>query len=226
MIVWITQYKGEYMKYYTTKPRKGKKKLLLITIITFIIFFNLFVYLYNTKIFPHALKMSEVMVDAKTSDIISETSINLFNDEFKYDEMIKIEKDAEGNITLIQADAVKLNYLTSKLSILCNEKLLEMGEVGFSVPLGWISDNSVFYNLGPKINVLIQPIGNLKVSYDSIFESAGINQTRHKIYLNVVGTVRIMLPLHSEDIEVSCEIPVAETIIIGKIPSTAIDFQK
>ncbi|NLK94914.1 MAG: sporulation protein YunB [Clostridiales bacterium] len=213
------------MRYYTKKPHKGKKKIILLIIIALIIIFNLFIYFYDTRVFPSALKMSEVMVKAKTNDIISDTSIELFNDEFKYDEMIKIDKDEEGNINLVRANTVKLNYLTSKLSMLCNERLQQMGDVGIDVPMGWISEKSVFYDVGPMINVKIKPIGNLNVSYESKFESAGINQTRHIIYLNIVGTVRIMLPLHSEDIEVTCEIPVAETIIIGKIPNTAIDFK-
>ena len=99
-----------------------------------------------------------------------------------------------------------------------------MGEVGIDVPVGWLTEKSIFYNLGPKINVKVEPIGNISINYESKFESAGINQTRHKIYLNISVTVRTIVPLHSQEIEVKCEVPVAETIVVGKIPQTAIDF--
>jgi sporulation protein YunB len=175
---------------------------------------------------PSVLLKSKSVVTAKTTETISETSLELFNNEFKYDEMILIDKDETGNINLIRADTIKLNYLSSQLSIKCNEKLQTMGDVGIKVPMGWMTERSVMYNLGPNITVKIKPVGNVNVSYESKFESAGINQTRHKIYLNVDATVKIIVPLHSEEIQVSCEIPVAETIIVGKIPSTAIDLGK
>ena len=170
--------------------------------------------------------ISETMIKSKTIEKISEISIELFNDEFNYDEMIIINRDNEGNINLIQANTMKLNYLASKLSVECNKTLQSMGEVGMKVPLGWISKNSAFYRLGPKINVKIEPIGNMNVTYESKFESAGINQTRHTIYLKVESKIRIAVPFQNKEIDVLCEIPVSETIIVGKIPSTAIDFSK
>ena len=70
----------------------------------------------------------------------------------------------------------------------------------------------------------MRQIGKINTSYESIFESAGINQTRHKIYLNVDMKVRVIVPLKSRDVEVSCQIPVSDTIIVGKIPDTAINM--
>ena len=226
MSVSITQYKGGKMKYYTKKSKRIKLKKSIFIIIAIFIIFNLLVYFFDSRVFPSVLQISEVTVKAKTTEIINETSIELFDDEFKYNEMIIVEKDSQDNITLIRVNTVKLNELTSKLSLECNKKLVEMGEVGIDVPLGWVSQNSAFYQLGPKIKVRVEPIGNMKVSYDSKFESAGINQTRHKIYLNLEATIRIIVPLHSQNIDVTCEIPIAETIIPGKIPSTNIDFGK
>lgn len=212
------------MKYY--RKKKLPSKLFILIIVTILIIFNLGIYFFNKIVFPSVLKISETMIKSKTIEKISETSIELFNDEFNYDEMIIINRDNEGNINLIQANTMKLNYLASKLSVECNKTLQSMGEVGMKVPLGWISKNSAFYRLGPKINVKIEPIGNMNVTYESKFESAGINQTRHTIYLKVESKIRIAVPFQNKEIDVLCEIPVSETIIVGKIPSTAIDFSK
>lgn len=212
------------MKYY--RKKKLPSKLFILIIVAILIIFNLGIYFFNKIVFPSVLKISETMIKSKTIEKISETSIELFNDEFNYDEMIIINRDNEGNINLIQANTMKLNYLASKLSVECNKTLQSMGEVGMKVPLGWISKNSAFYRLGPKINVKIEPIGNMNVTYESKFESAGINQTRHTIYLKVESKIRIAVPFQNKEIDVLCEIPVSETIIVGKIPSTAIDFSK
>ncbi|MBE6051998.1 MAG: sporulation protein YunB [Clostridium sp.] len=213
------------MKYYV-KPRKRRINPYILVIITIIIVFNIFLYIFDSRVLPNVLIKSESMVKAKAEDIINTTSMSIFNEEFNYGEMIIINKDTEGNINLIQANTVKLNELSSRISLTCNEELQKMGKVGVEVPAGWVTEKSIFYNLGPKINVKIEPIGNINISYESKFESAGINQTRHKIYLNISAVVRSIVPLHSQEIEVKCEVPVAETIIVGKIPQTAVDFGK
>ena len=211
------------MNYYT-KPKKTEFKPIILVIISILLVFILSIILYDKRIYPAVLQVAESSIKADTVECISKTSMELFDEELNYDEMIIIDKDNEGNINMIRANTVKLNYLTSRLSIRCNEELQKMGEVGVEVPLGWMTDNSAFYEFGPDINVKIDPIGNMKVSYESKFESAGINQTRHKIYLNVEARVRMKIPLHSKEQVVTCQIPVAETIIVGKTPNTAIDL--
>ena len=211
------------MNYYT-KPKKKEFKPIILVIISILLVFILSIFLYDKRIYPAVLQVAESSIKADTIECISKTSMELFDEEFNYDEMIIIDKDNEGNINMIRANTVKLNYLTSRLSIRCNEELQKMGEVGVEVPLGWMTDNSAFYEFGPDLNVKIDPIGNMKLSYESKFESAGINQTRHKIYLNVEARVRMKIPLHSKEQVVTCQIPVAETIIVGKTPNTAIDL--
>ncbi|MDU4937444.1 MAG: sporulation protein YunB [Clostridium sp.] len=211
------------MNYYT-KPKKTEFKPIILVIISILLVFILSIFLYDKRIYPAVLQVAESSIKGDTVECISKTSMELFDEEFNYDEMIIIDKDNEGNINMIRANTVKLNYLTSRLSIRCNEELQKMGEVGVEVPLGWMTDNSAFYEFGPDLNVKIDPIGNMKVSYESKFESAGINQTRHKIYLNVEARVRMKIPLHSKEQVVTCQIPVAETIIVGKTPNTAIDL--
>ena len=211
------------MNYYT-KPKKTEFKPIILVIISILLVFILSIFLYDKRIYPAVLQVAESSIKADKIECISKTSMELFDEEFNYDEMIIIDKDNEGNINMIRANTVKLNYLTSRLSIRCNEELQKMGEVGVEVPLGWRTDNSAFYEFGPDLTVKIDPIGNMKVSYESKFESAGINQTRHKIYLNVEARVRMKIPLHSKEQVVTCQIPVAETIIVGKTPNTAIDL--
>lgn len=213
------------MKYYTRNKRKKMPRIFIVFIIIVFILISSLIF-YDKKIFPVALEESRIVIKSKTTQMINETTLQLFNKEFNYDDIILIEKDKDNNINLIRANTVKLNSLTSKLSIKCNKNLQEMGDALIEVPSGWFASNSAFYNLGPKITVKLEPIGDMKTSYKSKFESAGINQTRHTIYLNVEATVRVIIPLHSEDIVVKCEIPVSETIIVGQIPTTAIELNK
>ena len=209
------------MKYYTR--RKTHKYISFIAAIIFIIvIFIIMIGFFDKRVMPSVTETAIIMAKSQTLDIINKKSVDILSQEFKYDEMIKIEKDNQGNIILVQSDTIKLNYIAAELSTECNKELSDMNNATIKVPFGWLSDKSAFYNLGPKITIQIEPIGNISTSYESKFESAGINQTRHKIYLNVTAKLRLKLPMQNQDIEVSTQIPVSDTIIVGKIPNTTI----
>ncbi|WP_252230132.1 sporulation protein YunB [Clostridium sp. ZBS15] len=212
------------MKYYTKRKKRKYIPIIVISIALVIIFNSMAVFLDN-KVMPALDRVAEMTVRSRILNIINSNSIKLFADEFNYNEMIKIEKDNEGNITLIQADTVKLNYLASKLSIQCNEELQNLEDIKIKIPLGWFTENSIYYNVGPQIAIRVEDIGNINANYESEFESAGINQTRHRIYLNVESKVRVILPFKTNEVEIATKVPVSDTIIVGKIPQTAIDFK-
>ena len=217
------------MKYYTKKPKMRfqiKHPKLILGIIAICVLFNSILYFFDKNILPAVLTIGEEQLKREATEIINETTLDIYSNQFDYSDMIIIEKDNDGNITMLRADTVKLNYLSSKLILASNDKFGKLQEMGLEVPLGYMTKNLVFYNLGPKVNIKMTQIGNITSSYESVFESAGINQTRHKIYLNVNMKMKIVVPLNSRDVEVACQIPVAETIIVGKIPNTAIELNK
>lgn len=215
------------MRYYTERPRQVKSKIkipYMLIIIVVVVVFNSFLYLFQKRILPTILEVAEIKMKAEAIKIINEETMKIYEGNFDYDKIMKIEKDSEGNITMISSDTVKQNKLTSEVVLRCNEKLQNLGDMGTEVPIGYTTNNILFYNMGPKIKVKMNQIGNISTSYDSTFESAGINQVRHKIYLNVDAKVRLIVPLASKDVELSCQIPVSETIIVGKIPDTAVNI--
>lgn len=217
------------MKYYTKKTKmrfKLKHPKLILVIIAICVLFNSILYFFDKNILPAVLTIGEEQLKREATEIINETALDIYSNQFDYSDMIISEKDNDGNITMLRADTVKLNYLASKLILASNDKLGELQEVGLNVPLGYMTKNLVFYNLGPKINIKMTQVGNITSNYESVFESAGINQTRHKIYLNVNMKMKIVVPLNTKDVEIACQIPVAETIIVGKIPNTAIELNK
>lgn len=217
------------MNYYTKKPKKHikiKHKKLILVIITIFFVFNSLLYFFDRSILPALINIAEIEMKREATDIIQQTALDIYSKDFNYDDVMIIEKDNEGNITMVRADTVKLNYLSSKLILECNKKIDELENLGIKIPMGYMTNNSVTHNLGPKINIKMEQVGNISSNYESVFESAGINQTRHKIYLNVKLNMKVIIPLNSEEVEVTCQIPIAETIIVGKIPDTALEFNK
>lgn len=217
------------MKYYTKKSRIGmriKHKPLLLVIITIFILFNSFLYFFDKSVFPAILEIAETKMISEANKIINETALEVYSKDFSYTDIILVDKDNVGNITMLRADTVKLNYLAAQLTLESNKKLEDLEAVGVKVPVGYMTNSSVVYNLGPKVTVNIEQVGDIETHYESIFESTGINQTRHKIYLNVKIKLKVIVPLNSKEIEVTSQIPVSETIIVGQIPDTSIDLNK
>ena len=62
------------------------------------------------------------------------------------------------------------------------------------------------------------PIGTANCDFVSYFQSAGINQTLHKIYIDVYADVNIITPIDEPTVQVKAEILVCENVIVGEVP--------
>ena len=50
------------------------------------------------------------------------------------------------------------------------------------------------------------------------FAGAGVNQTRHSVYMDVEATVTVVMPSGSKEISSVTEVLVAESVIVGEVP--------
>ena len=200
------------------------KTTIIILVLIFFIASIVSIKIYNNKIYPYVIEEAKVKANLEVTNLINEESQKIFREQYNYEEIVSINKNDKVNI--IKTNTRALNDIISHLTIICNEKLKNIDDIKVKVPITWFGITSFFYDKGPSIDVSLSSMGSVSASYDSKFESSGINQTRHKIYLNVIVKVKIKVPFNREVVDISCEIPVAETIIVGEIPSTAIDFSK
>jgi sporulation protein YunB len=204
---------------------KNKVKARILLIIS-IIMVNITVslYIFDKTIIPTVMAVADAEMRAKAIEVVNRAIINEYSNQFNYDEVIRVDKDSEGNIVMLKADTLKMNKIACDVALESQKELQKLGEVGIKVPIGYITRNNILSYYGPSITIKMQPLGHVETKYSSEFESAGINQTRHKIYVKVKTTVRVIIPLKSNDIQVSNEIPIAETIIVGKTPNTAVQL--
>lgn len=207
-----------------TKNKSNVKVKLLIIISIIMINFTIFIYIFDKIVMPTVMAVADAEMRAKAIEIVNRAVINEYSNQFNYDEIIKVDKDSEGNIVMLKADTLKMNKIASDVALESQRELVKLGEIGIKIPLGYITRNNILSYYGPNITIRMQPIGHVETRYSSEFESAGINQTRHKIYVKVKTTVRVIIPLKSNDIEVNNEVPIAETIIVGKTPNTAVQL--
>lgn len=186
--------------------------------------FNIFTYTLDKIITPTVMAVADAEMRAKAMEIINSAILKEYSEQFNYDDIIHFEKDNNGNITMLKADTLKMNKIAADVALNSQQELKKLGSTGIKVPTGYIFQNNILAELGPKVSIKMEPIGYMETRYQSQFESAGINQTRHKIYVQVYAKLRVMIPTKNDEIEVKREVPIAETIIVGKIPDTSINL--
>jgi len=170
------------------------------------------------------MSVADAEMRAKSIEIVNKAIIDEYSKQFNYDDIIHVEKDKNDNIVLLKADTLKMNKIACDVALTSQKELKSLGNVGIKVPLGYILKNNILSYMGPSIAIKMQPIGYIETKYISDFEQAGINQTRHKIYVQVKTKIRVIIPLKSNDIEINNEVPIAETIIVGKVPDNSLNL--
>ncbi|WP_017414666.1 sporulation protein YunB [Clostridium tunisiense] len=200
-----------------------KFKLLIIVFFLISLSFTA-IYALDAVIMPTVMVTCDAEMKAKATEIINKAIFEEYSNNFNYGEIINVEKDGEGNISMIRTDTLKMNKIATGVALNAQEEIRRIGEVGIRLPFGYLAKNNILAYYGPKVTVRMQPIGHIETKYISKFETAGINQTRHKIYLEAKTKIKVIIPMASSDMEIVNQVPIAETIIVGKVPQTSLQM--
>lgn len=141
-----------------------------------------------------------------------------------YQDIVHIETDDRDRIIFMQANIIKINKLTSKVAIRIQDNLKELRTKEFGIPLGQLTDNMLLGSYGPHIKFVLVPLGTVEVSPEDSFEQAGINQTRHKIYLKVKSRIKVAIPFFGSVMKVETRVPIADAVIVGEVPETYLNL--
>lgn len=185
-----------------------------------------FLYTLDDIIMPRVMVTCDATMRAKVTEIMNKTIFEEYSKNFVYNDVITMEKDEEGNITMMRADTLKLSEIATKTVLKAQGELEKVKKIDIKIPIGHITKNNILANFGPSVTVKVQPIGSITTKYLSDFQSAGINQTRHNIYVETTTKVKMILPFESGELEIVSQIPIVETIIVGKVPNTAIQLNR
>ena len=171
------------------------------------------------------LSMAHSRVQAMAVDRLNDAVREALGDKKVYDELVSVRADDGGRVTMIQADAVRMNELATNTARLAQEKLAMAENETVNIPLGAAFGIPFLAVMGPPVQVKVAPVGAVTAEFLSEFESAGINQTRHKIYLSMHTTVRLVLPRGAEQVKFTSQVLIAESIIVGQVPDSFIEVQ-
>ena len=136
-----------------------------------------------------------------------------------YSDFVTITRNEAGEIVSLSADMARLNLLRAELSAHLLERL-EDSQLELTVPVGSLLPFEPTWARGPELHLRALALGTASAEFESEFTSAGINQTRHRLWLELSVPVTVLLPGGGEELTVDSRLCVAETVIVGRVPQT------
>jgi len=193
----------------------------LLTIALGVLLAAVLIGLLELRVRPLVEQMAVHQVDARlTGEVNNAVLATLAAQEISYDKLICVQRDGEGAITAITSDMPQINLLRSLVVADVLRAVQEVDVSALSIPLGSVLGSDLFWASGPRIEVKSLTAGTVSAEVRSEFSSAGINQTLHRVVLDIQIPLTILLPGGGVKTQVSTQVCVAETVIVGKVPDT------
>ena len=170
------------------------------------------------------LSLAQAQARAMAVQVLNEAAAELLSTgQVTYDSLMRIIADRDGQVRLIQANTPEMNRLAAQVSLLAQSRLQTDRDQSVRFPLGSALGLTLFAGAGPRIQVRILPVGSVHAAFHTDFQTAGINQTRHRVSLTLTAQVQLVVPTGAKTVEVSTQVAMAESIIVGEVPDTFTD---
>ena len=171
----------------------------------------------------HLKPVMTSMATARVSNLVNRivsAAVNeaVENGSIDYQNFVIFEKDETGHITALRSNVAEVNRMQGQITDEILHRLSEVATSELEIPLGTLTGSALLAGRGPSLFVRMQAVGS--ATFRNQFTAAGINQTRHQIFLDVDVYMSILLPGMKTSTRVSNEIAVAETVIVGGVPDT------
>ena len=177
--------------------------------------------LVRSRLYPVIRSLAETQVKNTASDLINDAiAEQIAAGNIRYDRIVYFEKDLNGRITALKTNIGEINRLKTDVLNIINDEILTSDESGLGVALGSLFFPEFLSGKGPKLPVKILVIRNSEADFYSDFSEAGINQTLHKLNMQVFLDVTVLVLGSTTEFTISSHMVVAETVIVGDVPET------
>lgn len=161
----------------------------------------------------------------KGYELINEAVLEQTANGVNYRDLVEVHKDSEGHVVMLQPVSSKMNLFVARTIIGIQRRFNQrFANQVISVPMGQLFGKSLLAAYGPSLDFRMLPVGRIRVEWRDRFDSAGINQTRHSICLDVSARIKIVAPYSDQEITVKSVVPVTEMIIVGQVPKTYVNL--
>ena len=159
-----------------------------------------------------------VCEDSAIKEINTLMEDEVFSHPDEFADLVVLERDSDNRITALRTDIIAVGKVKARIVNGLFDRLDYLEETQTEVPLGTVFAPNLFTGMGPRVKVGLAGLAQMEAQFVSAFTSAGINQTRHRILIEVHAGFRILTPFGGEDREIVSTYPVTDTVIVGTVP--------
>ena len=198
---------------------KFRRKFIWLVVALLVVVILVFLYL-QFLVNPVIYRTTNSKVKTLANKSMNIAVTTAMNQGISYQDLIQIETN-DGKTTLLQANSIRINALAKLITRTIQENLRDLLDDDVKIHLGSFSGIPVLSGVGPEISIdLGNSFGDISCKFSSEFVASGINQTQHKIYLNITTRVNVIFATRTMAIDSKTDVLLCESIIIGEIPET------
>lgn len=208
-------YSRRRIKLPNLREIKSVKAILLIMFFSIIISIGIFL----RSAYPVFKASCETAASSKGNKIIND-EVHKVMKNYSYNDLIRIDKDTNGKISLIEANSVYINEIVTQINSNIQKEFDKIPRISVFINMGSVSGISILKNIEPKFEVELESAGKINSTIRTEFKSVGINQTHHKIFLDIDARVGILTPFSTFGKDINVDVLITEAIIVGEVPET------
>lgn len=207
---------------YILKKRKNCKRKFrqfFVFLLSISIVVSISIY-YNRVVLKQVISVCGDTIYAYTTQSVNKSIMLTIDNSVKYNDIIIVEKNSSGDISMISTNSVLINQITRKTVDKTNVFMSDIISKGVPIPVLSFTGIPILSGYGRSISYKNVSIGSVEGKFRSEFKSVGINQTLHSIYLDILSSVYIDFPFNRTVKECSTPVLICEAVLIGKVPDT------
>ena len=135
-----------------------------------------------------------------------------------YASLVTLSMNGDGEVTSVQSNVVNINRLKTNVAERVEREIERLSSVDIQIPIGTLLGVQLLHGRGFTVGMTVEPIGYASTTIISEFTEAGINQTLHRIVIEINADVDALIPGYQTRVPVKTSIVAAETVIVGRVP--------
>lgn len=187
----------------------------------------LLIWRFDVALRPQLIALAQVQIRNHLTYISNQVVMDVLAEQsLSYTDMMVLKTGASGEIQTMSVDAVKLNNFRSAVVERVIEQACALDSQDLGIPFGVLTGIDFISALGPKMPVRVTTAASVEGHLRNEFLDAGINQTLHRIIMDITVTAKLLLPGGIAEIEIVTPVCVTEAVIVGRVPQTYLDFNQ
>ncbi len=175
----------------------------------------------HVRVNPLVQELAQAKITDAASGVINRAvNQQIQQGDIQYENLVTLQRDNEGNITALTTNMREMNRLKTELLTLLDDEIYSIEDDAISIPVGNLTGVQLLGGRGPEIPVKIVAVSSSDADFQGEFLDAGINQTIHRIMMDVSLELIILLPSGTITDRVTTEVCVAETVLLGPVPNS------